>query len=148
MSLPTSIRNQDWYQDLVDECNTIKTEGLHSSRWLLIETYHGIGLQILQNLENMQSGYGSEYMKVLSKDIGVSTRNLYYSLKLVVREFSIYEKHETLTKMNVSVAFKLTIARFLNSSIILVIVNTEPKNWFKGGNLAYDAIILILLMAV
>jgi len=50
--------------------------------------------------------------------------------------------------MNVSVAIKLTIARFLNSSVILVIVNTEPKDWFKGGNLAYDAIILILLMAV
>lgn len=84
----------------------------------------------------------------LSVMCSLSISVINYSLKLVVREFSIYEKHETLTKMNVSVAFKLTIARFLNSSIILVIVNTEPKNWFKGGNLAYDAIILILLMAV
>jgi len=71
-----------------------------------------------------------------------------YILKLIVRRFSLSEKHETLTKMNVSVAIKLTIARFLNSSVILVIVNPDPKDWFKGGNLAYDAIILILLMSV
>lgn len=58
------------------------------------------------------------------------------------------EKHETLTKLNVSVALKLTIARFLNSSVILVLTNGNPKNWFKGGSLAYDASILIFIMAV
>lgn len=56
------------------------------------------------------------------------------------------EKHETLTKLNVSVGIKLTIARFLNSSLILVLTNPNPKNWFKGGSLAYDATILILIM--
>ena len=84
----------------------------------------------------------------LSVMCSLSISVINYSLKLIVRRFSLSENHETLTKMNVSVAIKLTIARFLNSSVILVIVNTEPKNWFKGGNLAYDAIILILLMAV
>ena len=28
-----------------------------------------------------------------------------------------------------------------------IVVNSEPKDWFKGGDLAYDAIILILIMA-
>jgi hypothetical protein len=69
-------------------------------------------------------------------------------MKVIVRKFSLTERHETLTKMNVSVAIKLTIARFLNSSVILVIVNTDPKDWFKGGSLAYDAIILMIMMAI
>jgi hypothetical protein len=64
----------------------------------------------------------------------------------IIRRFSLSEKHETLTKLNVSVALKLTIARFLNSSIILVLTNGDPKDWFKGGSLAYDATVLILIM--
>ena len=64
----------------------------------------------------------------------------------VIRRFSIYEHHETQTKMNVSVAIKLTIARFLNSSVILVITNRDPKTWFDGGDLVYDASLLIMIM--
>jgi hypothetical protein len=64
----------------------------------------------------------------------------------IIRRFSLGEKHETLTKLNVSVAIKLTIARFLNSSVILVLTNGDPKKWFKGGSLAYDATILIIIM--
>ena len=66
----------------------------------------------------------------------------------IIRRFSMEEQHETLTKLNVSVAIKLTIARFLNSSVILVLTNPDPKNWFKGGSLAYDATILIVIMAI
>ena len=70
------------------------------------------------------------------------------AMKYVIRRFSMSEKHETLTKMNVSVAIKLTIARFLNSSVILVITNGDPKGWFNGGSLAYDASLLIAIMVV
>ena len=45
--------------------------------------------------------------------------------------------------MNVSVAFKLTIARFINSALVLVIVNSESRSWYKSGDLVYDATILI-----
>ena len=34
----------------------------------------------------------------------------------IVRQFSLGEKHETMTKMNTSVAFKCLILRFINSS--------------------------------
>ena len=50
--------------------------------------------------------------------------------------------------MNVSVAFKLTIARFINSSLVLVIVNNEQRSWYKSGDLVYDATILILILCV
>jgi len=67
-------------------------------------------------------------------------------LKFVMRRFSAAEKHETQTKMNVSVAFKLTIARFINSSLVLVIVNSESRSWYKGGDLVYDATLLICIL--
>mmetsp|Transcript_17892 Transcript_17892/g.30406 ORF Transcript_17892/g.30406 Transcript_17892/m.30406 type:complete len:316 (+) Transcript_17892:1730-2677(+) len=69
-----------------------------------------------------------------------------YLLVFVIRRFSLSERHETTTKLNVSVAIKLTIARFINSSVVLVIVNSDAKEWFKGGNLVYDASILIILL--
>lgn len=69
------------------------------------------------------------------------------ALKFVIRRFSLNEGHETLTKLNVSVAIKLTIARFLNSSVILILTNDNPKEWFQGGNLVYDASLLIAIMA-
>ena len=49
--------------------------------------------------------------------------------------------------MNVSVALKLTLARFINSSAVLIIVNWAAEKWFDGGNLVYDATILIGILA-
>ena len=69
-------------------------------------------------------------------------------LVFVMRRFSTLEEHSTLTNLNVSVAVKLTIARFLNSSLVLLFVNNDPLQWFKNGNLAYDATVLIALLAV
>ena len=67
-------------------------------------------------------------------------------LRFVIRRYSLSEKHETATKMNVSVAIKLTIARFLNSSVTIILVNATPETWFQGGDLVYDASILIILL--
>lgn len=44
-------------------------------------------------------------------------------------------------------AIKLTIARFLNSSMVLVIANYDARFWFKDGSLVYDATVLIMFMA-
>jgi hypothetical protein len=65
-----------------------------------------------------------------------------------MRKISTIEQHSSLTNMNVSVAVKLTIARFLNSSLVLIFVNNDASQWFKNGNLAYDATILIALLAI
>ena len=67
-------------------------------------------------------------------------------LVFVVRAITSGERHETQTKHNVSVAFKLLLARFLNTSLVLVLVNTNPRNWFRGGDLVYEATILIGIM--
>ena len=67
-------------------------------------------------------------------------------LVFVVRAITSGERHETQTKHNVSVAFKLLVARFLNTSLVLVLVNTNPETWFRGGDLVYEASILIAIM--
>ena len=51
-------------------------------------------------------------------------------LKTVVRLFSQYEKYETLTAMDISVAFKLTLARFVNTAIVPIMVNGDASKWF------------------
>lgn len=68
-------------------------------------------------------------------------------LLIIMRRFSMGEHHETSTKMNVSVAVKLTTARFLNSSIVLVAVNwKDSTKWFDQGNLVYDASLLMMIL--
>lgn len=68
-------------------------------------------------------------------------------LLFVMRRLSRAEEPRTLTDLNVSVALKLTLARFLNSSLVLIFVNRNPSHWFKEGDLAYDASLLIGIMA-
>lgn len=68
------------------------------------------------------------------------------SLTKIVRPITTLESHETQTKHSISVALKLTIARFLNSSFILCLVNTNSKTWFKGGDLVFEANLLMFLM--
>lgn len=66
----------------------------------------------------------------------------------VIRRFTDYEKHSTVTNINVSVAVKLTLARFLNTSLILLLVNKNTQMWFKDGSVAYDATYLMIIMAI
>ena len=55
-----------------------------------------------------------------------------------MRNLSAKEKHETLTAYNLSVAFKLTFARFINTAIVPVIVNISSDKWFNEGGLVSD----------
>lgn len=48
------------------------------------------------------------------------------------------EKHETYTAYNLSVAFKLTLARFINTSIVPIVVNVASNRWFVDGGLVSD----------
>lgn len=48
------------------------------------------------------------------------------------------EKHETYTAYNLSVAFKLTFARFINTSIVPIVINVTTSRWFVDGGLVSD----------
>lgn len=66
------------------------------------------------------------------------------ALKTVIRKVSLYEKHDTYTSHNISVAFKLTLARFINTAIVPLLINRGFENWLKPGGLVNDIFFLIL----
>jgi len=68
-------------------------------------------------------------------------------LLFVVRRFTLMEKHETVTAHNISVAFKLTMGRFINTAIIPIIVNLSFEKWFVDGGLIPDVFYLILAIS-
>ena len=49
-----------------------------------------------------------------------------------------------MTAYNLSVAFKLTIARFVNSAVVPVVVNVSVNDWFIDGGLATVAFYVVL----
>jgi Na+-transporting NADH:ubiquinone oxidoreductase subunit NqrE len=65
----------------------------------------------------------------------------------VVRHLSVKEKHETYTSYNLSVAFKLTIARFVNTSIVPIIVSMSNGAWFVDGGLVSIIFYIMISLA-
>ena len=71
------------------------------------------------------------------------------SLKYVIRRLTLSERHSSITDLNISVGLKLTLARFINSSLLLLIINfNAATRWFDKAGLVYDATVLMILMAV
>lgn len=54
------------------------------------------------------------------------------------------ERHETYTAYNLSVAFKLTLARFINTSIVPIVVNVATNRWFVDGGLVSDIFYIMI----
>jgi hypothetical protein len=69
------------------------------------------------------------------------------SLLTAVRTLSIKEKHETYTAYNLSVAFKLTFVRFINTAIVPCIVNISSDRWFVKGGLVEDFSSIMISMS-
>ena len=90
--------------------------------------------------------YDTAVAKIISWSASLSVVIVNEALLFVMRRITLAEEHDTVTHRNVSVALKLTIGRFLNSSLVLVFVNNNPKTWFQEGDLAYDATLLIGIM--
>lgn len=59
--MDTSITTQDWYELLVDDCKSIITEAVFTSRWALVEGYW-------QNIERFFNGRIYELYKILLQE--------------------------------------------------------------------------------
>lgn len=66
---------------------------------------------------------------------------------LIVREFSLFERHETKTKMNISLSFKLGFMRFMTSSICYLLVHKNAYDWYVGADLVYDVSMILFFLA-
>lgn len=75
---------------------------------------------VREKLESFADAHGAQFLSAAASFFVIVVNALLLGL---VRRFSMFEKKHTLTEMNVSVALKLTVARFVNSSLVLVLVN-------------------------
>jgi len=75
----------DWYNNLVDDCKAIITEGVFTSRWALIETYHKLGQRILEDKDNFtKSGYTVDGMSQrIASSLGKSQRTVQQAIQFV-----------------------------------------------------------------
>lgn len=74
--------NADWYGSLVEDCKAIITEAVFTSRWALVEGYWSLGQRIRNDENYAKYAKGSEsFLQGLARNLGISERTLYYSVK-------------------------------------------------------------------
>ncbi|CAI2371715.1 unnamed protein product [Moneuplotes crassus] len=71
-----------------------------------------------------------------------------FSIDKIIRLLSLFERHETYTQFNISVAIKLTFAIFANTGIIPLFVNFSKDNWFTPSGLCTDISFNILALCL
>lgn len=62
---------------------------------------------------------------------------------IISRYLSLFSKYDTLTKMNLHIAIKLFIFRFLNSTLVYL-YNNLNEDYFSTDSLVDDQTILII----
>lgn len=87
-SLPQkALQNQEWYQLLVEECKAIFTEATFTSRRALVEGNWNVGKTLREH-----PNFNTKLLQDLAVNIGISERNLWYSLQL-------YDKYPDLNRL-------------------------------------------------
>ncbi|CAI2369250.1 unnamed protein product [Moneuplotes crassus] len=105
--------------------------------------------QIKKKIENQDRETILEQYLIRSLSIFVSflVAIINTILGRIVRILTSYEKHETYTKYHLSVAFKLTIAMFINTGINPLLVNYGTDNWFDSTGLMVDIFYIALTIS-
>lgn len=100
-----NIQKSDWYELLIEDCMGIVTEGVHKSRWTLIETYHGFGQRILADFHNFERSkiYGEKIVPLLAesfKQLRQQEKNKYnpVSERVIWRAIQFAKKFPDLQK--------------------------------------------------
>ena len=78
----------DWYQSLIDDCQSIMVEAEFTSRWVLVEGYHSLGLRILQENDNFEREgiYGKKIVARLRESLGKSESTIWRAMQFA-REY-------------------------------------------------------------
>ena len=73
----------DWYQSLIDDCQSIMVEAEFTSRWVLVQGYHTLGLRILQENDNFEREkiYGKKIVQRVGESLGKSNQTIFYAIK-------------------------------------------------------------------
>lgn len=89
--LESVLRDQEWYQNLIDDCKTIMIERGYRARMEIIEGYHELGERVCtdEKFPKYAKGRG-EALNNLAEDIGIGKTTLYYAIQF-------YEKYPVLS---------------------------------------------------
>ena len=73
----------DWYQSLIDDCQSIMVEAEFTSRWVLVQGYHTLGLRILAENDNFEREkiYGKKIVQRVGESLGKSNQTIFYAIK-------------------------------------------------------------------
>jgi hypothetical protein len=66
----------------------------------------------------------------------------------VLTQLTAYERHDTATSHNTSVALKLLIVKFIDSTLIPLSVNRDPSKWYENNGLITDAYSVLFSMSI
>ncbi len=123
-----------WEHISMSRCSKFSRVFLTYTGTLLLICLSLLIIYILDRIKKnrIDSSIGSNLISIA---ISLVITLINYCMLKVVRLLSFYEYNETLTDYNISVAFKLTYARFINTAIVPIIVNLNSKSWFTPGGL-------------
>jgi len=73
----------DWYQSLIDDCQSIMVEAEFTSRWALVEGYHTLGMRILTENDNFerQKIYGQKIVQRVAESLNKKERTIFNAVK-------------------------------------------------------------------
>lgn len=107
------VKNEEWYQSLIEDCKDIITEAFFTSRWALVEGYHQLGERILGEYNNFEREkiYGEKILQRVAQSLGISKRTIYYAIQFA-------KKYPTLDKVpeGKNITWKKIITKYLPTS--------------------------------
>jgi len=126
--------SQERYQALVDECKSIITEAVFTSRWALVEGYWNVGKRIRKELP--QKGI-TKALQDLGVDIGVSSTTLWYAVQF-------YDRYKRLDKVpeGKNISWNKLITKYLPNPDKVAIIDKPKQSSIELENKQYDVIVI------
>jgi len=69
------------------------------------------------------------------------------ALYVIVRKFSSYEKHKTISNYYLATAVKLTLVTFFNTAIVPLLSNVVKDDWFDQSGLVIEVLVKVFFLS-
>jgi len=83
MQLEKTDIQAEWFNHLIDDCQSIIVEAEFISRWALVEGYHLLGTRILEEYHNFEREkiYGKKIVQHVGESLGKSRQTIFYAIQ-------------------------------------------------------------------